>query len=120
MVRVRKKKQFCPKGHDTFIVGRDAWHQCRECARIEQRIRLANYRAILDAAKNKPCIDCGIKYDPWVMDFDHLANKEFTISDKSAQGYSIKKLLAEIAKCDVVCSNCHRIRTHKRLINISK
>jgi hypothetical protein len=112
----RQPKQFCPKGHDTFIMGRDKWSQCKECNRFEQRERLHKHRVLLDNAKNKPCADCGVKYDPWVMDFDHLRDKKFTISGKASQGYSLEKLLAEIAKCDVVCSNCHRIRTHKRRI----
>jgi hypothetical protein len=52
-------------------------------------------------------------YPPYVMDFDHLDGKEFTISSSGAD-YSHAKLVAEIAKCEVVCSNCHRQRTHER------
>ena len=62
-------------------------------------------------------MDCGIKYPPYVMDFDHLGDKEFVIS-KGVSMHSPIKLLKEIAKCDVVCSNCHRLRTYNRRIGL--
>lgn len=68
------------------------------------------------AAKDKPCLDCGIKYPYFVMDFDHRPEEEKSFDVANSQmkkGWS--KIEAEIAKCDVVCSNCHRLRTHSRL-----
>lgn len=47
------------------------------------------------------------------MEFDHLRDKEFTIS-RHGLTVSIDRLKPEIAKCDVVCSNCHRSRTYAR------
>lgn len=47
------------------------------------------------------------------MDFDHRENKQFTIA-KSYGVMSNEKFLAEIAKCDIVCANCHRMRTAAR------
>jgi len=70
-------------------------------------------RALIREAKDQPCVDCGVKYPYYVMDFDHLGNKDFTIG--GALTKSLAALRAEISKCDVVCSNCHRIRTHERL-----
>lgn len=63
---------------------------------------------------NKPCVDCGVIYPPYVMDFDHLdpTTKVDKISRLAAQTTSKEKLLAEIAKCDLVCANCHRERTY--------
>jgi hypothetical protein len=70
-------------------------------------------RALLIKYKNVPCADCGNKYPIECMDFDHLPefNKSFTISHSRK---SIKLIEEEIKKCEVVCSNCHRIRTSKR------
>ena len=68
---------------------------------------------LIQESKNKPCADCGNSFPYYVMDFDHLKEKEFTISAK-AHNYGRKKLQEEIDKCDVVCSNCHRVRTWER------
>lgn len=68
--------------------------------------------------KDKPCADCGNSYPYYVMDFDHRPGtiKLFEIADYLATHVvsTYDKLDAEIAKCDVVCANCHRIRSHKR------
>jgi hypothetical protein len=61
------------------------------------------------------CLDCGKKYPHYVMDFDHLEDheKEFNISAEiSRKGFEQIKL--EVKKCEVICSNCHRIRTWVR------
>lgn len=82
----------------------------RDAAKKREKIR-----AIIEQAKDKPCADCGKKFPAFAMDFDHLGDKEFTIGrDKYSR--SEEKLLAEIAKCDVVCALCHRFRTHLRSI----
>lgn len=65
-------------------------------------------------AKNKPCVDCGIQYPYYVMDFDHLGDKKFNLSGGARTG-SLEKVTLEIAKCDVVCANCHRERTFGRV-----
>lgn len=61
----------------------------------------------------KPCTDCNQYYPYYVMDFDHLENKEFEMNKLVNKG-SYLRLRTEIAKCELVCSNCHRIRTHLR------
>jgi hypothetical protein len=48
------------------------------------------------------------------MDFDHLKDKEMNLSDMIRRGFGKKKILAEVAKCELVCANCHRLRTFKR------
>ena len=60
-----------------------------------------------------PCIDCG-ESDPTVLEFDHLGDKLKELSVLAASGASVKALRAEIAKCEVVCCNCHRRRTAHR------
>ena len=68
--------------------------------------RLWVYNYLLE----NPCVVCDEK-DPVVLDFDHIDKdqKEFCISDN--MGMSLKRLQAEIAKCQVLCANCHRRRT---------
>jgi hypothetical protein len=70
-------------------------------------------RVWVDKQKFRPCADCGGTFPPECMDFDHVrGEKLFNLGQCS--GRSIVALGAEIAKCDVVCANCHRIRTRRR------
>lgn len=59
-----------------------------------------------------PCVDCG-ESDPAVLDFDHLRDKRADVSALVHGAASWDLILAEIAKCEVRCSNCHRRRTAK-------
>lgn len=69
----------------------------------------------IDILKSVPCMDCGITYPPHVMDFDHVrGEKLFEIGLALSRNKAMPKILLEIEKCDVVCSNCHRIRTYNR------
>jgi hypothetical protein len=66
--------------------------------------------------KDAPCQDCGKRFPYYAMDFDHRPGtvKLFNIS-RTANGVGKARLLAEIAKCDLVCATCHRYRTAARL-----
>lgn len=69
--------------------------------------------------KQKPCMDCGVQYPHYAMDFDHRDEKTklTTISRMiSFHSYSKGKILEEVEKCDLVCANCHRIRTYYRVV----
>jgi hypothetical protein len=65
--------------------------------------------------KSRPCMDCKQIFHPCVMDFDHLRDKYMDVSEMICRRHSLKNIKLEIEKCDIVCSNCHRIRTYKRL-----
>lgn len=62
--------------------------------------------------ETSPCFDCGIKYPYYVMDFDHRIDEEKKFCIGHHRFYGKQQLIDEIKKCDIVCSNCHRIRTH--------
>ena len=64
--------------------------------------------------KSKPCKDCGKRYPSYVMDFDHTRGKKKFRLAGNIYARSKKDVIKEMAKCDLVCANCHRIRTHKR------
>jgi protein-arginine kinase activator protein McsA len=64
--------------------------------------------------RQRVCADCG-EYDFSVLNFDHVRGvKKKDITRMMADGDSIAAILAEIAKCDVVCFNCHMRRESKR------
>lgn len=90
----------------------------KEFYRQLRRYRRQRLKDHVRKFKDKPCADCGQSYPYYVMDFDHRPGtvKLFEIADYLATRVvsTYDKLDAEIRKCDVVCSNCHRVRTHLR------
>jgi hypothetical protein len=74
-------------------------------------------RRTQEVKENSPCKDCGERFPHYVMDFDHLPENEklFNIGAQLARFPSLAALEEEMAKCDVVCANCHRHRTFMRL-----
>ena len=80
----------------------------------KQKAYLAQY--LRDLKTKTPCVDCGINYPYYVMDFDHVRGKKHANVMELIPTLDKKKIDLEIAKCEIVCSNCHRIRTHMRRI----
>ena len=75
--------------------------------------RRAGNREYIIAQKSKPCMDCNKTYPYFVMDFDHVrGEKKYCLSVSNR--LSREKIDEELAKCDLVCANCHRIRTFSR------
>lgn len=81
---------------------------------INARGRARNRKYIHGLKDSTPCADCHLRYPYFVMDFDHLQGKVEAVGTLAATGCSMEVLLAEIAKCEIVCANCHRVRTHNR------
>ncbi len=104
----------------------DEGRECAKCGEFKNWSQFNKHRKgctnlekqevtrFLHTFKQVPCADCGIQYEPHLMDFDHLSDKEFTIG-RGGGGRSKEKLLKEIAKCEVVCCICHRVRTWNRV-----
>jgi formate-dependent nitrite reductase cytochrome c552 subunit len=86
----------------------------REIERVTRR--QAATTAFLRQLRNVPCADCGGRFEGHQMDFDHRdpSTKAFNLCTGRAALKSRDQLLAEAAKCDVVCANCHRVRTRDR------
>lgn len=78
-----------------------------------QRRHRQRIREVIDNLKRVPCADCGRSYPACVMDFDHRDPKKKTmnLSMATRRGWSITRVVEEASKCDVVCANCHRLRT---------
>lgn len=83
-----------------------------KAAKQAQRERL---RTLSIAIKEStPCADCG-RFGPYYcMDFDHLDSKVADVSWLVSRGVTEVRFREEVAKCEVVCAWCHRIRTHLR------
>jgi len=75
------------------------------------------YKLVVDIKVKSGCIDCGFKNEkyPTIFEFDHIGNKKYdNIATMISRGCGKDNILKEIGKCEVVCANCHRIRTAKR------
>lgn len=72
------------------------------------------HRELMRDMKRVPCADCGNRFPVVAMDFDHLSSSKKLAPVSKLLGHNKKVLLTEISKCEVVCSNCHRIRTALR------
>ena len=81
--------------------------------------RQALNRAALDELRAKACTDCGQQYPSYVMEFDHVperGKKKKTVSELAGnRKVTSKTVQAELAKCDLVCANCHKVRTYFRM-----
>ena len=109
--------------------------QCKDCNKAycaehyRRNAKQYKERAVVNAASRRedlhrrlfaylaahPCVDCG-EADPLALELDHRdgAEKLHNLSRMWYNGYSWKKIEAEIAKCDVRCANCHRRRTARQ------
>lgn len=77
-------------------------------------VRRAAIKKIVDEAKNVPCMDCGARWPPEAMDLDHVKGTKLGNVSTLTARKNLPLILAEIAKCEVVCACCHRIRTRSR------
>jgi hypothetical protein len=107
-MKTPEEKRAYQRAH--YHANKEKWREKRQ--RYEQKIR-----NVILAGKDKPCADCTRQWHPLVMEYDHLpgTNKRVNLGDPVARKFGIKSILAEIAKCEVVCPTCHRIRTLRRL-----
>jgi hypothetical protein len=90
-------------------------HWERHMAQIRERRdrrRAAAKAFIIGYLKAHPCVDCG-ETDIVVLEFDHLRDKRANVSTLIGRS-ELWRIEEEIAKCDVVCCNCHRRRTARR------
>jgi hypothetical protein len=113
--RKRQRDNMCAPcrsayGREHYLANRQKYIDAearRKRARAEARTRY-----LIEYFREHPCADCG-EADPIVLEFDHLRDKCFEVTNQFASR-NWQEILAEIAKCDVVCANCHRRRTASR------
>lgn len=126
------KKCGLRKPFTDFHKNRDSYKtKCKDCcseiaksynkdrivAMNEQRIaaiREPNRLFIRLYLKDRSCVDCG--EDNWlVLEFDHVRGEKVHQVSYLMNSHSVEVVAEEVAKCDVVCGNCHKLRTMKRL-----
>lgn len=85
----------------------------RKAHYAELKLRVKDIRNYL-LAQRKQCIHCGETH-PACLDFHHRNPKEksFRLVANQIGNRSLKSIEREIAKCDVLCANCHRKHHYK-------
>lgn len=118
-----KKKNYNPKtSKEAKRKARQKWFEKnknneefqKRQTEIKTKTKDRNREFIRSLKENRACQDCGNFFHWTAMDFDHRGDKIISISTMSVSSYSIEKILNEVNKCDLVCSNCHRVRTYQR------
>lgn len=72
-------------------------------------------REELRRRKQAPCMDCGGRFHFAAMEYDHRPGETKKYEPGKLITTSLRVMDAELAKCDLVCANCHRVRTYDRL-----
>jgi len=69
-------------------------------------------RTIYEIKLGNPCVKCG-ESDPRVLDFDHINSQEksHNVANMVKSGHSVKSIMKEVEKCQILCANCHRRKT---------
>lgn len=91
---------------------------CKECHKKYYQKHYKNRTEWIRELKSKPCMDCGNSYHFAAMQFDHRPGeiKSFDISRAIAGNIGDEFYIQEeINKCDLVCANCHAVRSWNRL-----
>lgn len=96
---------------EDFYSSRTNITECRPCfrARVAERKRLCR-QYLLTYLMDHPCVDCG-EADPVVLEFDHVRGTKSDGLSNLVVAANMARLVAEIAKCEVRCANCHRRKT---------
>lgn len=113
----RGRSRVCKECFSKYYKGYYAQDPQGHTRRINEnaRKRRAALREVVDKIKSGPCTDCKDTHPPYVMEFDHVrGTKKRNVSNLVMTGAALSTVLTEIEKCDLVCANCHRKRTHQR------
>ena len=110
------RQTACKECHRAYVRShyekRPAYYKAKSVR--QTRVKRAAIRKVIEAAKDRPCMDCGVAHPTYVMDFDHVrGTKRFNIG-RGLSSWTVADVEAEIAKCEVVCANCHREREHQK------
>jgi len=86
-------------------------------ARVVSELKRQRRRNFLYSVKQTyGCEDCGYNENPVALQFDHLPEFDKINRISALTKGNFTKLIDEIVKCEVVCANCHAIRTHQRAV----
>lgn len=114
-LEIAKCQVRCIVCHRKRTKSSGVWAKSRDKMPPKLAEKRNSLHALRDTVKAQPCSDCGGRFPPYAMDFDHLqpSLKRACIGNMAHGGYTPETLQEEIAKCRVLCANCHAIRTDR-------
>lgn len=102
----KHRERMCAKSREQYRRHKAKHHAA--CRRRAQK----QVEYIKHLKATTPCSDCKQQFPWFVMEFDHVrGTKKHCVTSLTG---SLRLVEEEIAKCDIVCANCHRIRTYNR------
>ena len=101
------------KAEKMRLARRKSWAKNLEENRTNLREKHRAIKSAVVDALGGTCHDCGGKFHPACFDFDHIEPSEKSANVSQLCGSSFDRAMQEAAKCELVCANCHRIRTTK-------
>lgn len=106
---IKNCQVLCSNCHSIKTAIEQKWNDPKK---IKSRKKRKNLPKFIEYLNSHPCVDCG-ESNPVVLEFDHIRSKKQRIS-RLVERASWKTVLKEINKCQVLCSNCHQIKTSKQ------
>lgn len=101
---------------ETWKAGRARYYQANKMKfAASEKEKRDSFREKIDALKlERGCADCGYCEHAVALDFDHLPGTTKLYSVSRMASHTWDRVEIEMKKCEIVCSNCHRVRTHER------
>lgn len=106
---IKKCQVLCSNCHAIKTSIEQRWN---DLEKLKSRKKRKNLPKLMKYLKSHPCVNCG-EENPTVLEFDHIRDKKCKIS-RLMERAAWKTVLKEIKKCQVLCSNCHQIKTAKQ------
>jgi hypothetical protein len=105
LIQARDRRAYLKK-RETDLEGWRAQQRDRS-----RRLRARRREFINGLKLNRACADCGGNFPPYIMHFHHIDGSKKVFNVGRATGLSEATILNEVSKCELLCANCHGIRT---------
>lgn len=116
-LRVKAWREANPEKYEAQLArARERYHRSPRRKRDQSKSAYQRKADYLDQLKlERGCAECGFNENPAALQFHHRdpATKKAPVTTIAANG-SWAAMEEEIAKCDVLCANCHAIHHYSR------
>lgn len=103
----------CKRAYDRSYHAKRGDRAKTQKLKVQQEAKDRNGQYVYDYLLRNPCVECGEARVP-CLQFDHIKDKYKNISDMVKDAHSLDKIIAEMAKCRVLCANCHAVHTARQ------